>query len=250
MNLNDKVALVTGGAVRVGKSIAHAFAKTGANIVINYNASENAAHETVREIQALGVRALAVQADVGDVAQCKSLIERVKNEFGGLDILVNSASRFQTTPWATTTAEQWRSVLSVLVDGPFFLSQAAAPMMQTRGAGVIINILDLSIYEPWPNFLAHSVGKAGLQALTRGLALELAPTIRVNGVVPGAVLAPEHYQEDKINDVAQRTLLRRWGSPQDVADAVIFLAQADFITGETITVDGGERWGRRQRRQS
>lgn len=247
MDIQGKVALVTGGAVRVGKAIALGLAQAGADVVINYHTSAVEAQATIAEINAFGVRGLAIQADVSDVSQVQAMVGQIQATFGRLDILVNSSSRFQTTPVMTTTVEEWRQVLSVLLDGPFFLSQAAAPLMQAHGAGVIINILDLSAFAPWPNFIAHSVGKSGLLALTRGLALELAPTIRVNGVAPGAVLAPPHYGPDKLDQVAARTLLQRWGSAQDVADAVVFLARADYITGETLTVDGGERWGQRKK---
>ncbi|MGB2775115.1 MAG: SDR family oxidoreductase [Anaerolineae bacterium] len=244
MDIQGKVALVTGGAIRVGRSIALGLAQAGADVVIAYHTSVTEAQATVAEIHALGVAGLAIQADVSDVSQVQALVAQIQAAFGRLDIVVNSSSRFQTTPVMTTTIEEWRQVLGVLLDGPFFLAQAAAPLMQAQGAGVIINILDLSAFEPWPNFIAHSVGKSGLLALTRGLALELAPAIRVNAVAPGAVLAPSHYDPQKLQQVADRTLLKRWGSPQDVADAVVFLARADYITGETLIVDGGEQWGR------
>ena len=247
MDLQGKVALVTGGAIRVGKAIALGLAQAGADVVIAYHSSTAEAQTTVAEIKALGVAGLAIQTDVSDVNQVQALVAQTQAAFGRLDIVVNSSSRFQTTPVMTITIKEWRQVLSVLLDGPFFLAQAAAPLMQAQGAGVIINILDLSAFEPWPNFIAHSVGKSGLLALTRGLALELAPAIRVNAVAPGAVLAPPHYGPQKLQQVADRTLLKRWGSPQDVADAVIFLARADYITGETIVVDGGERWSRLHR---
>lgn len=247
MDMKGKAALVTGGAIRVGKAIALGLAQAGADVVINYHTSAAEAQATVGEINALGVRGLAIQADVADPSQAQAMVAQIESTLGRLDILVNSASRFQTTPALTTTPEAWRQVLSVLLDGPFFLSQAAAPLMQAQGAGVIINILDLAAFEPWPNFIAHSVGKSGLLAMTRALALELAPLIRVNAVAPGAVLAPPHYGPEKLKQVAARTLLQRWGAPQDVADAVVFLARADYITGETLTVDGGERWGQRQR---
>lgn len=247
MEMKGKTALVTGGAIRVGKAIALGLAQAGADVVINYHTSAAAAQATVAEINALGVRGLAIQADVADPSQAQAMVAQIGSTLGRLDILVNSSSRFQTTPVLTTTPEAWRQVLGVLLDGPFFLSQAAAPLMQAGGAGAIINILDLAAFEPWPNFIAHSVGKSGLLAMTRALALELAPLIRVNAVAPGAVLAPPHYGPEKLKQVAARTLLQRWGSPQDVADAVVFLARADYITGETLTVDGGERWGQRPR---
>jgi NAD(P)-dependent dehydrogenase (short-subunit alcohol dehydrogenase family) len=122
--------------------------------------------------------------------------------------------------------------------------------MLERGEGAIVNIVDLSAWEPWPGFTAHTVGKAGLLALTRQLALDLAPAVQVNAVSPGPVLPPPGYDDEQIDRVARRTLKRRWGSPKDVVDAVLFLVQADFITGEVIAVDGGERFGHRLKRNS
>ncbi len=247
MDIHGKVALVTGGAIRVGKAIALGLAQGGADVVINYHTSATEAQITAEEIRSLRVRCLAIQADIADPDQVQAMVAQVQSTLGRLDILINSSSRFQTTPVMTTTPQEWRRVLGVLLDGPFFLAQAAAPLMRAQGAGVIINILDLSAFQPWPNFIAHSVGKSGLLAMTRALALELAPQIRVDGVAPGAVLAPSHYSPQKLRQVADRTLLERWGSPQDVADAVVFLVRADYITGEILVVDGGERWGKRQR---
>jgi len=237
VNLQGKSALVTGGAHRVGKAIALRLARAGANVAVNYNQSHDAAQVTVSEIRRLGVRALAVPADVADASQATDLIRATTDEFGGLDILVNSASLFRKTPIPTDDFTDWHQVINVSINGAFYTSNAAANMMQN---GVIVNIVDLSIWEPWAGFTAHAVGKAGLLAMTRQLALELAPNIRVNAVAPGYVLPPPNMSDERIQKIASGTPLQRWGTPDDVAQAVQFLVEADYITGEVIRVDGGE----------
>lgn len=237
MNLQGKSALVTGGAHRVGRAIALRLGRAGVNVAVNYNHSDDAAQDTVSDIRRLGVRALAVQADVADPAQAADMIRTTADEFGGLDILVNSASFFRKTPIPTDDFTDWQQVINVSINGAFYTSNAAAKVMQS---GVIVNIVDLSVWQPWRGFAAHSVGKAGLLAMTRQLALELAPAIRVNAVAPGYVLPPPTMSEERIQQIASGTPLKRWGTPEDVAQAVQFLIEADFITGEVIRVDGGE----------
>jgi len=245
MNPARKIALITGGAHRVGKAITLALARAGAHVVINYHTSHEAAQMTAAEARALGVEALAVQADVADPQQVEAMVAIAKARFGRVEILVNSASHFEKTPLPTRDLTAWHRVTGILIHGSFYCANAVAPLMLERGEGAIVNIVDLSAWEPWPGFAAHSVGKAALLALTRQLALELAPVVRVNAVAPGPVLPPPGYGEEQIARIAQRTLLRRWGTPNDVAEAVLFLIRADYITGEVITVDGGERYGRR-----
>jgi NAD(P)-dependent dehydrogenase (short-subunit alcohol dehydrogenase family) len=241
VKIEGKTALVTGGAHRVGKAIAMTLARAGANLVINYHSSDEAAQQTVREAQALGVGALAVQADVGDLQQVRSMVATARDQFGAVDILVNSASIWKRTPMPMGDFSDWHRVLGVLINGSMYLADSVAPMMQERGEGAMVNIVDLSVWKPFSGYIAHSVGKSALLALTRQLALELAPTVNVNAVAPGPVLPPPAYNEKQVTRVASRTLKRRWGKPQDVADAVRFLVEADYITGEVIVVDGGER---------
>ncbi|MGD9316422.1 MAG: SDR family oxidoreductase [Anaerolineae bacterium] len=243
MKIEGKTALITGGAHRVGKAITMTLARAGANVVVNYYSSDTAAQETVGEAQALGVGALAVQADVGDMEQARALVAAAADRFGGVDILVNSASIWQKTPLPLGDFAGWHRVLGVLLDGSIYLADAVAPMMQERGEGEMVNIVDLAAWKPFSGYVAHSVGKAGLLALTRSLALELAPVVNVNAVAPGPVLPPPDYGPEQIDRVAGRTLKGRWGAAQDVADAVRFLVEADYITGEVIVVDGGERLG-------
>jgi 3-oxoacyl-[acyl-carrier protein] reductase/pteridine reductase len=241
MEIKGKTALVTGGAHRVGKSITMTLARAGANVIVNYYSSDAAAQETVREAEAVGVGGLAFQADVGDLEQARALVAAAADRFGAVDILVNSASIWQKTPMPMGDFADWDRVLGVLLNGSMYLADAVAPMMRQRGEGAIVNIVDLSAWKPFAGFIAHSVGKAGLLALTRQLALELAPAVSVNAVAPGPVLPPPDYSEAQIARIAKRTLKGRWGRAQDVADAVRFLVEADYITGEVIVVDGGER---------
>ena len=241
MKIEGRTALVTGGAHRVGKAITMTLARAGANVVVNYYSSDAAALETVGEAKALGVDALAVQADVGDLEQVRSLVAAAVDRFGAVDILVNSASIWQKTPMPMGDFSDWHRVLGVLLNGSMYLADAVAPLMQERGEGEMVNIVDLSAWKPFAGYIAHSVGKSGLLALTRQLALELAPAVNVNAVAPGPVLPPPDYSDQEIARVADRTLKGRWGSAQDVADAVRFLVEADYITGEVIVVDGGER---------
>jgi NAD(P)-dependent dehydrogenase (short-subunit alcohol dehydrogenase family) len=240
VNLEGKVALITGGAVRVGKAIALALAQAGADIAFSYNSSGDEAAGTRREIEALGRRAFAVQADSGKVADCRRLVSETVHALGRLDVLVNNASLWKRTRFAELTEEDWDTVTNILLKGAAFTSHAAAPHLTAHGDGAIVNIIDLSAFVPFPNFIAHSTGKAGLLNLTRSLAIELAPAVRVNAVAPGPVLPPPNYSEKQIQAAADRTLLRRWGAPEDVAQAVLYLVQAPFVTGAVIEVDGGE----------
>lgn len=240
MDLHNRVALITGGAVRVGKAIALALADAGADIAFSYNSSAQAAVETKAEIEAKGRRAFHHQADMGKVAEAQALVAATVAHFGRLDVLVNSASLWLRTPFAELDEAAWDQVYSITVKGTAFCSHAAAPYLAAHGDGAIVNIIDLSAYVPFPNFMAHSAGKAGMLNLTYSLALELAPAVRVNAVAPGPVLPPPDYTEKQIAAVARRTLLGRWGSAEDVAGAVRFLVQADYITGAMIHVDGGE----------
>ena len=246
MQIQGKTALVTGGAVRVGKAITLALARAGANVVVHYHSSAGEAEATAAEARALGVKALTARADVADAEQVRGLARAVEAQLGGVDILVNSASHFRTTPIPTQDFSAWKQVTGILIDAPFYCANVFGPGMIQRGEGAIVNILDLSAWEPWPHFAAHVVGKAALLALTRQLALEFAPQVRVNAVAPGPVLPPPNYSAEKIARTAAQTLLERWGSPEDVAGAVLFLVQADYITGDTITVDGGERYAGRK----
>jgi pteridine reductase len=241
MDLNGKTALVTGGAVRVGKAIALALAGAGADVVINYHSSADAAIQTVAEIEALGRRALAVKADVSQGNQVQALVNAAVERMGRLDVLINSASLWRRTPWAELDEAAWDQLVDIALKGPFLCARAAAPHLTAHGDGAIVNIVDLSAIIPFRNYLPHSAAKAGLVNLTYSLAMELAPAVRVNAIAPGPVLPPPEYTEQQVQAAARRTLIGRWGTAEDVAQAAVFLAQAPYITGVMLPVDGGER---------
>jgi len=246
MNIKGKTALVTGGAVRIGKAITLGLAKAGANVIINYNSNAEEAIHTAKEAESYGVKAMIVQANIADLEQDKRMFAEIHEKMGKVDILVNSASPFHTTPVPTDDFTAWHIVTGVLVNGSFYVSNLAAKDMLANKEGAIINIIDLTVWEAWPNFTAHSVGKSALYALNRQLALELRPYVRVNAVCPGPVLAPPDYSEEKIERTAKKTLLDRWGTPEDVSKAVNFLIEADYVNADVIRVDGGQRYATRK----
>jgi NAD(P)-dependent dehydrogenase (short-subunit alcohol dehydrogenase family) len=246
VNPRGKVALITGGASRVGGAITLGLAKAGADVVIHYRSSSGSADEVAAEARRLGVRALTVQANLDDQQGAEALGEVVEASVASVDILVHAASPFIETPLHGLRLPTWRLIMGVVVESLLWLAQRFGPRMKQRGEGAIITILDLGAFQPWPSYLAHGVGKSALWALTRNLAVALAPEVRVNSVVPGPVLPPPDYTEAQIAEGAQNTLLGRWGNTQDVVEAILFLVQSDYVTGEALFVDGGERWAHRR----
>lgn len=238
-----KTALVTGGAHRVGKAISLTLAEMGYNLVVNYYSSGDAAEATVAAAQELGVESIALRADVADHAQAEAMCAQALDRFGAVDVLVNSASLFDKISFPTDDIATWQRVTRISMDGAFYVSNKLAPKMLEKQAGVIINIVDLSAWIPWPRFTAHAVGKSALLGLTRQMALELAPHVRVNAIAPGPVMPPPGFNRKQLRGVESRTLLQRWGSPEDVTRAVRYLVEADYVTGDVLTVDGGERYG-------
>lgn len=239
MELKGSIFLVTGGAHRVGKAIALALAGEGAHVAITYRASAGPAQETVRELEACGVRALALPCDQSDPAQVERVFRAVLAEFGRLDGLVNSASIMQEVPFLQATLQDWDASININLRGPFLFSQAAGGWMLAHGGGAIINIIDESAVSPTRHFVLHSVSKSGLWMLTRSSALALAPAVRVNAVLPGPVLIPQDWPEERWEGLADSTPLRRLGTPGDVARAVVYLAREEYITGQMVVVDGG-----------
>lgn len=238
MEIQGKVAVVTGGARRVGRALSVALARAGADVVVDYHRSREKADETVAQIRGLGRRAVAVQADVSREEEVEALVEAA-GELGSLDIVVNSASLFESAPVADITREDWDRVLAVNLTGPFLLSRAAAPLLAEGDGGLIVNIADLSAFQAWPSYAHHSVSKAGLVHLTRVLARALAPGVRVNCIAPGTVLPPEDYPPEQLERDRERTALGRIGKTEDVARALLYLVESDFVTGEVMVVDGG-----------
>ena len=232
------MALVTGGARRVGRAIAVALAARGADVVVHYNSGVVEAEETAAEIRTLGRRAATLAGDLADLEVAGGLPARAHAQFGRLDVLVNSAAMMLRTPVGAVTPEQWDSMFALNLRAPFFIAQAAVPLLHVQG-GVIINIADLAAFETWPAYVPHAMTKAGLMQMTRGLARTLAPEIRVNAVAPGAVLLPDDWSDESGDRLASTTPLRRLGTAADVAQAVIYLCEAPYVTGEVLIVDGG-----------
>jgi NAD(P)-dependent dehydrogenase (short-subunit alcohol dehydrogenase family) len=239
MNLSGKTALVTGGARRVGRAMTVALARAGAHVVVNYHRSEAEAKQLVAELNAEGLAASAVQADVARADQISALLDHVADTRGRLDILVNSASLFQSAPFAQISEAEWRRVLDVNLTGPFLLSQAALPLLEEADVANIVNLLDLSALQSWPSFAHHSVSKAGLMQLTKVMARALAPKIRVNAIAPGTVLPPDGYDGTAGDGTTDRRLVTPAGSPDDVVKALFYLIESKFVTGQVLVVDGG-----------
>lgn len=238
MELRGKVALVTGGGRRVGRALVQALARSGAIVAVHYNESASGADEVVRAIESRGGKAAAFGADLTRPDAPESLIAAVIGRFGGLDVLVNSAAVMIRTPFGETDPVAWDSMFALNLRAPFFLSQAAAPhLRQARGA--IVNIADLAAFETWPGYIPHGITKGGVVQMTRALARVMAPEVRVNAIAPGTVLLPDDWSEADAARLDETTPLKRQGSPQDVADAMLYLLRTEYVTGETIIVDGG-----------
>ncbi|MDQ6717647.1 MAG: SDR family oxidoreductase [Gemmatimonadota bacterium] len=238
MSFDNKLALVTGGGIRLGRAIALALADAGANVAVHYSHSENDAKSAVAAIRKTGRKSESFRADLSREGEPESLIDAVVSRMGAPDILVNSAAIMQRTPIGEVTYGNWEATMSLNLRAPFFLSQAAAKVMRAK-RGVIINIADLAAFETWPGYIPHSISKAGLVQMTRALAHALAPEIRVNAIAPGAVLLPEGCDEASRKRLEETTPLGRLGDPKDVTDALLYLVGAEYVTGETIIVDGG-----------
>ncbi|HET6680421.1 MAG TPA: SDR family oxidoreductase [Gemmatimonadaceae bacterium] len=235
----ERVVLVTGGGQRVGRALALALGERGWRVAVHYHASDAGARETVRLIDAGDAeRAQPFQADLRDAGACAELIRRVADTFGRLDALVNSAGVMLRTPVGDVSATQWDDMFAINLRAPFFLTQAAAPLLAER-RGSVVNIADLAAFETWPAYVPHGISKAGVVQMTRALARTLAPGVRVNAIAPGAVLLPESWEPSAASRMAQTTPLGRIGSPSDVAQAMLYLLDAGYVTGETILVDGG-----------
>ena len=241
MNLKNKVALVTGGAKRVGKTIALALAERGAHVAVHYRSSKSEAEKTAREIQALGVKAKIYKADLTRVPQLKKMVETISKQLGPVDILINSASIYEETPLSTLQEKNWNAHIDTNLKGAFFLAKFCAVTMLKRKTGKIINIIDSDIHHPYNHYLPYMVSKSGLAGLTVCLARELAPHIQVNGISPGPVLMQPDWDKTVLEDIIKVTPLSRIGHPQDIANGVLFcLEGTDFMTGAIIPIDGGQ----------
>src|SRR5215813_5292972 len=233
MDIEGKVALITGSAKRIGREIALELARRGAQIVVHYRSSASEAKEVAGDTGAI------YQAELTNTDAIEKMFRAVEQKFGRLDILVNSASMFSPATADDATPDHWDAQMDTNAKAPFFIAQYAARLMRRNGAGKIINIADVAGEVIWPSYLPYSVSKAALIAVNRGLAKAYAPEIQVNAIAPGPVLFPEYYTEEQKQSAIERTLLKRSGSPRDIVNAVVFLIESDYITGEVIHVDGG-----------
>jgi pteridine reductase len=239
--LHGQVVLITGGARRVGAEIARTLHAAGANVFIHYRSSAAAAIALADELNRARTGSAAIHAaDLGDPEAPGKLVAAALLEFGHLDILINNASSFYPTPVGEITLAQWEDLMGSNLKAPLFLSQAAVPSLRAR-RGLIINMVDIHAQRPLKAHTVYSTAKAGLAMLTRSLARELGPEIRVNGIAPGPVLWPEGDLDEKLKqEIIGKTALKRHGTPQDIARTALFLAKdAPFITGQIIAVDGG-----------
>jgi pteridine reductase len=240
--VQGKTVLITGGARRVGAAVCRRVHLAGANIMLHYRASAGEARLLSAELNHARPNSVALlQADLLDIAKLPAVVEQTLETFGRLDALVNNASSFFQTPVGEITPANWNDLFGTNLQAPLFLAQAAAPALK-RAQGAIVNITDIHAERPLKNFVVYSIAKAGLAGLTRSLARELAPEVRVNAVAPGPILWPDDESFDELSRqrIISHTPLRREGTPEDIARAVHFLlADADYITGETINVDGG-----------
>jgi 3-oxoacyl-[acyl-carrier protein] reductase/pteridine reductase len=239
MKIENSVILITGAAMRVGRELALYFASKGACIAFSYYEEDEPWQATKSEIEALGVKCFVKKVEIRNGAEVKTFVQETIENLGKIDVLINNASVWLKTPFLKISEEEWDLSLDVNLKGPFLCSQAVAPFMLEQGQGVIINITDLSAFQVWNDYAHHAASKAGLVALTKSLAFELAPTIRVNAIAPGTVLLPPNAPTAKVEWAIENSLLKRVGSPQDVADLAEFLIENDFATGSVYFIDGG-----------
>ncbi|MCS7055462.1 MAG: SDR family oxidoreductase [Thermoflexales bacterium] len=239
MEIAGAVVLITGAAQRVGRAVALDLAARGAHIAFSYYLASEPWRDTADAIARLGVRSLAMQADVTRAADVRALAQATLQHFGRVDVLINNASIWLRKPALEISEAEWDAELNLNAKAPFMMAQAVAPHMIAQGRGLIINITDLSAFQTWPGCAHHAAGKAALVALTRVLALEWAPQVRVNAIAPGTVLLPDDADDAKRQWAIEKSALKRIGSPDDVARTVRYLIEEDFATGAVYFVDGG-----------
>lgn len=242
MDGRGKVALITGGK-RIGAVVAQTLARAGVDIALVYNRSLAEAAETQSAVTALGRRAIVVQADVSNEHACNNAVNETVSSLGRLDILINMASLYTSKPFDELTVADWDRQLSVDLRASFAFSRAAVPHMKKNRGGRIVNFTDwisASARPRYPGYLPYYVAKSGVKALTEALALELArDQILVNAIAPGPILAPPEMSKEESDNVVKSTPLGRWGGEDEIAKAVMFFVESDFVTGETMRVDGG-----------
>lgn len=232
-----QTALVTGAGRRLGRAIAVALGGRGMRVAVHYHGAEQGARETAGEIVDAGGDAITIRSDLREAGAPARLVAEAVQRLGPLNVLVNSAAVMVRTPFESVTETVWDEIFALNLRAPFFCAQAAAPRM--RDGGVIVNIADLAAFEAWTGYVPHGASKAGVVHITRALARLLAPRLRVNAIAPGAVLLPDDWSAAEAERLARTTPLERLGAPEDVTQALLYLIDAKYVTGETIIVDGG-----------
>jgi NAD(P)-dependent dehydrogenase (short-subunit alcohol dehydrogenase family) len=239
MDIEHSVVLITGAATRVGRHLGRYLASQGASIAFSYYSDDEPWQEAKTEFEAKGQPSFAAKLEVRDSKQVHQLVDGASKALGRIDVLINSASVWLQSPFLEIPEADWDLAMDVNVKGPYLCSQAVAKLMLAQGAGVIINITDLSAFQVWKNYAHHAASKAALVSLTRAMALELAPAIRVNAIAPGTVLLPEGATEAKREWAVSKSALGRIGTPEDVARLAAFIIENEFVTGSVYFVDGG-----------
>ena len=241
IELRDKTALITGASHRIGAAIARILHAEGMNLLLHYRRSASGAERLRDELEEIRPHSVVIgQADLARIEQLPGMVQLASDRFGRLDLLVNNASSFFPTPMGSVDEDQWDDLMASNLKGPFFLSQAAAPLLDEH-QGCIVNLVDIHAERPKEGYPVYSMAKAGNAMMVKALAQELGPRVRVNGVAPGVILWPdEPMSEAHRLQILQRTLLRRAGNEEDIARTVLFLARdAEYVTGQIIAVDGG-----------
>ena len=239
MDLENKVALVTGAGVRIGQAVAVKLGQLGMRLVIHYHHSEEGAKQTIQRLPGKKSRHLVLQANLKDVSSIKELVHKAEKQAGPVSVLVNNAAEFFPTPLFSVAEKEWDHFLALNLKAPFFLSQALGEKMKSSGEGKIINMVDVSAERPWKSFLPYCASKAALISLTKGLARALSPEVQVNGIAPGTVLPPPEHIGMDLTASVENSLLKRIGNVEDIVQAVEYLLQSDFVTGTILPVDGG-----------
>lgn len=240
MKIKNKVVLITGGAIRIGRAITLELIKCGATVICHYNSSNKAAQSLKKEVEDMDGSLRLIKADFSKLNPALDSICEILEKKDHIDILINNAAVFFKTPLDTIKENDWDKLFSINLKAPFFLSQRIGLIMKKQGFGKIINIGDTSGLNPWPGYLPYSLTKSGIISMTKGLAKALAPEVHVNCINPGPVLIPEYYSKSEINSAIDKTLLKKTGTANDIVESVKYLIEGtDYITGSIINVDGG-----------
>ena len=239
MELKNRTVLVTGAGVRLGQAIAVSLGKQGMRVALHYHQSLEGAKETLELIGGDFKQHGCFQADLRQVSEIELLTQQIEAQIGQIDVLINNAADFFPTTLGEVVESEWDHLISLNLKAPFFLSQLVGTSMLKRGQGKIVNIVDVAAERPWPQFLPYCASKAGLVSLTKGLAKALAPAVQVNAVAPGTMLPPPESSSFSQDLAIERSLLKKMGRPDDIAKAVIYFLENDFVTGTVLPVDGG-----------